>query len=348
MDRYIGLDVHAQTTTLVVMAPSGKRLAEKVVETHGKALVDAIRSIPGQLHVCLEEGMHAEWIYELLVGRAAEVLVLIPPERTGSKSDSRDAWWLADQIRLGVPQKHAFKARLSGLREAVRTHQALVKHATRAKLQLRFLARSRGLTVERSQLVSAQPRAELLAQLPAERRPRAMLHAYLVDATEDLRQQALGQLQAQARQCPDVRRLMDVPGLGVVRAAQIVAAVVTPARFHSREQFWSYCGLAIVTRSSSDWTPRGGRMVRSDRTLTRGLMRGNPTLKCVFKSAALDVVKYYPKHPWTVALKQAVDNGKRFNLALLTLARKIAETVLHIWRHQEEYDSSKHKITPTA
>jgi transposase len=348
MDRYIGLDIHAQTTTLAVMSAKGKHLTETVIETHGKLLVETIGSIAGDLHVCLEEGMHAEWIYELLVRRVARIVVMIPPERQGPKSDARDAWWLADQLRLGVPQKQVFKSKLSGLREAVRAHQAFTKHSTRAKLQLRFLARGRGLSVDRAQLLDEQERRALIAQLPAERRLRAQLHGELVDHTEKLRQQALELLEQQVRRCPDVRRLLDVPGLGVVRAAQIVAAVITPHRFRAREQFWSYCGLGIITRSSSDWIPKGGTMVRSARALPRGLAPGNRTLKCAFKGAALDVVRHYPKHPWAVAFQRALDAGQRSNLALLTLARKIAETVLHIWKHEEVYDPTKHKVQAAA
>ena len=330
------------------MSGRGKHLAEKVVETHGTVLLESLGQIAGELHVCLEEGMHSEWLYELLVGKVADVVVMVPPERSGSKSDARDAWWLADQLRLGVPQKLVFKTRLSGLREAVRAHQAFTKHSTRAKLQLRFLARGRGLSVQRCQLLNKQDRKELIAQLPAVRRARAEQHGELVEFTEELRQQALEELELQARGCSEVRRLREVPGLGLVRAAQIVSAVVTPHRFPTREKFWSYCGLAIVTRSSSDWTPKDGRMVRSKRALPRGLTRGNSTLKCAFKSAALDVVRHYPDHPWTIAFQRAVADGKRPHLAMLTLARKIAETVLHIWKHKEDYDSTKHKIQPAA
>jgi transposase len=348
MDRYIGLDVHARTTTLVVLSAKGKRLAEKVIETHGKTLLSALGELAGELHVCLEEGMHSEWIAELLLGKVAEVVVMVPPERSGSKSDSRDAAWLADQLRLGVACKKVFKTQLSGLREAVRAHGAFTKHSTRAKLQLRFLARGRGLPVERNQLLDPEQRKQLIAELPAVRKTRAEQHGELVEFTEDLRQQALTELEQQARSCPEVQRLRQVPGLGLVRAAQIVAAVVTPHRFGSREKFWAYCGLAVVTRSSSDWTPTQGRMVRSRRALPRGLARGNPTLKCAFKGAALDVVHHYPEHPWTLAFQRGVQAGARPNLALLTLARKIAETVLHIWKHKEDYDSTKHKIQPAA
>jgi transposase len=344
MDRYIGLDVHAQTTTITTMSAHGKRISERIVETHGKTLLEALTAIAGKLHVCLEEGMHAEWLYGLLLGRVDEVVVVIPPERSGPKNDSRDAWWLAEQLRLGVPQKQVFKSKLSALREAVRAYDAITKHSTRSKLQLRFLARGQGLAVERAQLVDEERRVELLAQLPQVRRPRALLHAKLVDATEELRAPARSELEKQAKKSEEVRRLMDVPGFGLVRAAQIVSTVITPHRFRTRQQFWSYCGLAVVTRSSSDWRPqRDGTMRREQHALTRGLAPGNPTLKCAFKAAAMDVIKSYPKHPWTIAFKQSVDAGKKFNLALLTLARKLAETTLHIWKHKEAYDSSKHK-----
>ncbi len=40
MERYIGLDVHAASTTFAVIGESGKRLGSHVVETNGQALVE--------------------------------------------------------------------------------------------------------------------------------------------------------------------------------------------------------------------------------------------------------------------------------------------------------------------
>ena len=45
MDRYVGLDAHAKTCTLAVLSRSGKRVDSKVVETNGRALVDAVKGI---------------------------------------------------------------------------------------------------------------------------------------------------------------------------------------------------------------------------------------------------------------------------------------------------------------
>ena len=64
MDRYLGLDGHSQSCTLVVKGPSEKRLQSMLVETNGQALVQAVRSIPGRLHLCLEEGELSAWLCE--------------------------------------------------------------------------------------------------------------------------------------------------------------------------------------------------------------------------------------------------------------------------------------------
>jgi hypothetical protein len=45
---------------------SGKRLTSHVVETNGQALVEQLKMIPGNKHVCLEEGTQSAWVYEIL------------------------------------------------------------------------------------------------------------------------------------------------------------------------------------------------------------------------------------------------------------------------------------------
>ena len=65
MDRYIGIDVHARSCTVAVVDAVGKRVAEHVVETNGQALVDCLRMVPGQRHVCIEEGTQSAWLQNL-------------------------------------------------------------------------------------------------------------------------------------------------------------------------------------------------------------------------------------------------------------------------------------------
>ena len=73
---------------------------------------------------------------------------------------------------------------------------------------------------------------------------------------------------------------------------RMMPIVVTPHRFRTKQQFWSYCGLGIVMRSSSDWvrTADGG-WARAQVQRTRGLSRNhNHTLKAIFKGAATTVI----------------------------------------------------------
>ena len=136
--------------------------------------------------------------------------------------------------------------------------------------------------------------------------------------------------------------LKTAPGIGEIRAAQLVAAVVSPYRFRTRRQFWSYCGLAVVTRSSADWTKdRHGNLERRHVVQTRGLNRNrNPMLKNVFKGAALTVLKT-PQHPLRLAFERSIAAGTKPKLATLTLARRIAGAVLAIWKHNQEYDVTR-------
>ena len=68
-----------------------------------------------------------------------------------------------------------------------------------------------------------------------------------------LRDEAEEWLLKESKSHPIIRKLRTGPGMGPIRTAQLVAIVGTPDRFRTSRQFWSYCGLAIVTRSSSDW-----------------------------------------------------------------------------------------------
>jgi hypothetical protein len=125
MDRYIGLDSHAQTCTVAVMGPSGRRLQEQVLETNGKVLVSFLKSIAGDRYLCFEEGALSEWLYEMLEPFTKETMVVQASEHQGPKDDSHDAWNLANEYRTGHLQKVVFKAPkcFTGLRQAVRAYQ---------------------------------------------------------------------------------------------------------------------------------------------------------------------------------------------------------------------------------
>jgi transposase len=236
-----------------------------VVETNGKVLVEFIKGIAGTKYVCLEEGTHSEWLYELFKPQVQEIVVVQPRESAGQKNDSIDAWALAEQIRQGKIQRPVFKAPgiYSELRAAVRAHQALVSDSVRAKNRLKAIYRSRGLPGLGTEVYKPDQRETWLKKLPSHRRKLAEILSNELDVVTEVRASVEQWLQEEAAPCAIVKLLTTAPGIGTTRAAQIVAIVVSPTRFRTRQQFWSYCGLGIVTRSSSDWVrDRDGTWVR--------------------------------------------------------------------------------------
>jgi transposase len=343
MDRYIGIDVHAQSCTIVVKSAKGRRLREQVVETHGEALVRAIKEIAGRLHICLEEGTQSAWVYELLSPHAEEVVVVMAESKRGPKDDRRDAWELAEALRVNAPLTRVYKGagHLTALRNAVRVHRMLVEDVARAKNRLKAALRSRGVLADDG-VYNPEIRERWLKQLSGSHRQLADYLCREVDELEPLREEAAEWLLKEARTHPIVRKLKTAPGLGPIRTAQLVAVTATPFRFRTARQYWSYSGLAVVTRSSSDWAQVDGRWVRARVPQTLGLTRKRqPLLKAVFKGAAQTVITQLPEHPLHKKYEQMLAKGIKPNLAKLSLARQIAAIVLSMWKHQEVYNPEK-------
>jgi hypothetical protein len=66
----------------------------------------------------------------------------------------------------------------------------------------------------------------------------------------------------------------------------------------------------------------------------------------VFKGAATTVIAQLADDPLHADYERMLKSGIKPNLAKLTLARKIAGTVLSMWKHQEVYDPKRHHPTP--
>jgi transposase len=345
MDRYIGIDVHSESCTFTILGSSGKRIKEVPVETNGQALTDFVRGIAGKKHVCLEEGTHAEWIYELLEPLVDEIVVTIPEPSQGNKNDSSDAWRCAEGLRRGTITRAVFKApdRFTGLRAAAKAYIVTQRDMVRTKTRVRALYRSRGIQGLNSGIYDPEQSSNWLVQLPAAQRRRMELLSMQLGGLVQAHQVATDWLLEESKNVPIIRLLKTAPGLGPIRAAQIVATVITPHRFRTRRQFWSYCGLAIVTRSSADWTKDPhGTWVRRVVPQTRGLNQNRqPLLKNVFKGAAETVIHGMPQHPLALNYQRMITAGTKPNLARLTLARRIAGAVLAMWKNQEKYDPSK-------
>lgn len=351
MERYIGLDVHARSCTLAVVSAAGKRLGLHVVETSGAALRQVIATIPGNLHLCLEEGTQSAWIYELLKD-LGDVVVIVPDAHHGPKDDARDAWGLAECLRIGAIKRRVYKGcgPFSELRAAVRSYTMLRDDVRRTKNRLKAVYRSRGVMPPSSAAFHAERHQTWVRELPSEQARSAELLLEQLKAQEALWAKAEERLATASKKHSVVKLLATAPAIGPIRAAQIVATVVTPHRFRTKRQFWAYCGLAVVMRSSANWEKdRTGNWVRAKTIQSLGLNRNrNGGLKEVFKGAAHQVAIQMTSHPLHGDFERLVESGMKPNLAMVTIARRIAAAVLAMWKHDEVYEPSKHVAETSA
>ena len=139
-------------------------------------------------------------------------------------------------------------------------------------------------------------------------------------------------LLAESRKQSGTKWLRQIPCIGPIRAALLIALIQTPDRFRTKRQLWAYSGLALQTSTSGEYRFVEGQLKRSRKFLAiRGLNANhNHDLKNIFKGAATRAAAAPgPFQPFYAAL---VAKGMKPAMARLTLARKIAAITLLIWK----------------
>jgi transposase len=345
-DKYMGMDVHQATTVAAVLDAEGKVILETIVATEAGAIIRLVQSLSGPLHVTFEETTQAAWLYEVVRTFVAEVIVCDPRRNKllseGSKGDKPDARKLADLLRTGMLRTvyHGHEATRK-LKELVRGYETLSIDTQRVMVRIKAIYRGRGIRTPGRGVYQPQQREQWLQRLsePGVRQRVGWLYEQL-DQLRPLRRQAKQAMLAESRRHRAIRLLQTIPQLGAIRSALILATVDTPHRFRTRQQLWSYSGLAVVTHMSSEYEIKEGRVVRSRKPMaTRGLNRNcNRRLKQVFISAATGGSQTEPYRSYLQGLEK---KGIRKEMARLTLARKIAAVALRIWKKGETFDPKK-------
>jgi transposase len=343
---YVGMDVYLATISIAVLNDLGRIVSEAIIETKTEAARRFIKSLRGELHVTFEEGTQAAWLYDLLTPLVAEVIVCNPRHNkllhSGNKSDRVDARKLAELLRHGSLRavyhgEHGTRT----LKELVRSYECLVEDLTRVKNRLKAIFRARAISSRGRLFYQATERQKWLQQLAE---PGARLRAELLyrqlDELKPLHREARRLMLAESRRHEAHKLLQQIPELGPIRVAQIIATIDTPHRFRTKRPLWAYLGLAVVTHSSADYQVRAGRVHKSKRAVqTRGLNRHyNHRLKAVFKSAATGACD---AGPYKQFYDRLLESGMRAEMARLTVARKIAATVLAMWKRGESFDEGK-------
>src|SRR6201981_870740 len=351
--KYIGMDVHKEAIVIAVLNESGKLVMESVIETKASSILQFLHGLRGQLHVTWEEGTWAAWLYDLLQPQVQHIVVCNPRRnallKEGSKSDKVDAQKLADLLRTGMlrPVYHGEHG-LRTLRELGRSYQTLGQDLNRVMNRIKALYRGWSIPCAGTQVYAPRHREEWLqnrgcggAQAGVGR--RAELLYQQLDGLQALRRTLRPELLAESRKHKASKLLRQIPCIGPIRAARLLALMQTPHRFRSKRQLCTYSGLGIETRDSAQYRFVDGQLRRAKKPQQiRGLNRNhNHEMKDIFKGDATRAsCGVGPFREFYVGF---LDKGMEPEMARLTLARKIAAIALTLWKKEERFDAEQLK-----
>jgi transposase len=137
------------------------------------------------------------------------------------------------------------------------------------------------------------------------------------------------QLEAVARQMPDVVLLQTVPGIGLISATALVALVGDIQRFGSGRHFASYLGLTPKEDSSALRRRLGAISKQGDVYLRMLLIHGARSFLWHAKAAAQPTAL----QRWAVCTEQR----RGHNVAAVAVANKLARIVWAVWKQQRPF-----------
>ena len=294
--KYIGMDVHTESISICVRNSLGKIVMECVIETKASTILQFLDGLRGDLRVVFEEGTWATWLYDLLKPHVTEVLVSNTRKNVagqGSKSDRIDARKLAEQLYMNnVKSVYRGERGLRTMKELARSYLTITKDLTRVMNRLKALYRSWAIPRAGIEVYAPRYHAEWLAKINEGGVRRRAEHYYKqLDVMRLLRQEVRRDLLVEAKKHKAWKLLRQIPGIGPIRAAILIAVMQTPHRFRTKRQLWNYSGLGLETYDGAEYRAVQGQLEHSKKQATvRGLNKDyNHDLKDVFKGAAMRV-----------------------------------------------------------
>src|ERR1700692_3658508 len=226
--KYIGMDVHTETISIAVLNSTGKLVMESVIETKALTVIQFVQGLRGDLHVTLEEGTWAAWLYALLSQHVNRELVCDPRQnaflKVGNKSDRIDARKLAELLRSNLlrPVYHGEQG-VRTLKELSRRYLAISGDLARVMTRLKAVYRSWAIACAGKKVYAPRYRTQWLDKITeAGVRRRAEFYYQQLDALRALRQQVRRELLAESGKHKASKLLCQIPSIGPLRAALLI------------------------------------------------------------------------------------------------------------------------------
>ncbi|MCQ9148183.1 IS110 family transposase [Ochrobactrum sp. BTU2] len=335
MKQYVGLDVSQRETAVCVVSETGQLIFEGKAKSDPGDLTRLLRKhAPLAERIGFETGAMSSWLWHEL-RRVVLPVVCIDARHAHAalsvrmnKSDQNDARGLAELVRVGWYREVKVKSEESQkIRGILVVRARLVSMRRDIENQVRSLVKEYGLLFPRA---IGQQFRNTVNDLLGEDHQLLIVVAPLLSIHEHIcRQQCAfdDEVRRLARQDETTRRLMTVPGVGVITALTFRHTIDDPSRFRSASLVGAYLGLTPRRKQSGE-TDTSGKISRWGDRLLRTYL---------FEAAT---VLLYRTKKWSSLKAWGMKLAKRIGMkkAKVAIARKIAVILHSIWVDGTSFD----------
>ncbi len=336
MPLYAGLDLHANSNYLAIVAGDGKRVFKKKLPNDPQQILEALRPYQGDLvGLVVESTYNWYWLVDTLMGEGYKVHLANPSaiqQYAGLKhiDDQHDAFWLAEMLRLGVlPEGYIYPKEERPIRDLLRKRGHLVRLRTSLVISLEnIISRNCGVKLRANDVKRLK---EDCVQPLLEENEDLALAGGVSKETIDFLTRKIQKIEAAILKRIALKEsyagLLHLSGVGKILALTIMLETGPIRRFAKAGNYASYC-----RKVPSRWTSNG-------KTKGKGNQKnGNKYLAWAFSEAA----EFARRHD---AAARAYYQRKRQKTNLMVahsaLAHKLAKAAYYIMRDQVPFVPEK-------
>ena len=329
--KIVGCDLHARQQTIAMVDTETGEFTEKTLSHEGKAVREFYAALGGPVVVGIEATGAMQWFLELLeeleiecrVGHPAKIRAA---ETRKQKHDRRDARLVLDLLVMEdrFPEIWMPSIEQRDLRTLLRDRHQWVRMRTRLQHTLQAIALNHALRQGHALWSTAGQSALRSLPLPPYTSQRRNELVSLYTQLQKRIQELDKEVEAQARQRPQARRLLTHPGVGAVTALATEVFLGDPNRFTTGNQVASYIGM-IPCEHSSGKRQRLGKLTKEGNSLLRYLWT-EATMHAVGKDPELK--RFYRR--------KLIQKG--MGKARIAAARKLGIRLWIMMRDQIDYE----------
>jgi transposase len=326
--NYIGMDIHKRFTFAVVKDGQGNKITEDKFDNSEDNFSRFLQPFnANETKIVMESTGVWEYIYEILESMKYEVKLANPAKTKAIayakvKTDSVDASTLADLLRANlVAESYIPSKEIRALRELTRLRKMATKQRTQSENRLHALLTRKGIIIPNRTLCNKS--IKFLREF--EKEPLIEEFLEVIAFQRERESNIKKKVEETSLSNKDALLLMSFPGIGAVRALEIVAEIGEIKRFPTAEKLASYAGLVPSIKQSGNSLRLGGLIRQASKTLKHAFLQ---IAWCIVRRRESNLLQEFYK-------KLAKKKGKQ--KAICATARKTCCVIHAMLRKQEPF-----------